>query len=81
MLTLAALVISLHFGRTLAGNVYRACPAFFASRANIAQAIGKTKVVPKIQEDGSVKNYEVADEDAITRRERCRFFAHLLLAS
>lgn len=81
MLTLTCVILSLHFGRVLAGNLYRAAPAFVMSREQLAQMLGKTKTVPQIQEDGSVEDTVVPNPDAITRFERCRFYAHCLLAN
>lgn len=85
MLTLACIILSLHFGRVLAGNVYRACPAFVMSKEQLAQMLGKSIEGCRtiIQEDGSLREQTFKEWDvaAITKFERCRFFAHCLLAN
>ena len=81
MITLCAVVLSLHFGRVLAGNLYRAAPAFVLPAARLAEMLGKTRRSTQIQEDGSVEDVLLPDEDAITRFERCKFYLHCLLAN
>ncbi len=85
MLTVACIILSLHFGRVLAGNIYRAMPAFVMSREQLAQMLGKVEEGCRmvIQDDGSVieQTYREPDVAAITLFERCRFYAHCLLAN
>lgn len=84
-ITVACIVLSVHFGRTACGQFYRALPAYFAKREALAQMLQKFKddVVTQVVEDGKTieRTERVLDVAAITVVERTKFFLHLLLAS
>jgi len=84
MLTVLAVVLSLHFGRVFLGNVYRACPAFVMSREQLCQILGKTEMTSEaVVEDGKTVEKETVRYrvETIGLGERIRFFAHLMLAN
>lgn len=83
MLTsIAAVVLSAHFGRVLAGNIYRACPAFVLPAEQLCSMLGYFKDgATTVDEAGNQHVSTVPDTARVTLLERCRFFAHCLLAN
>ncbi len=87
LLSICLVIMSLHFARVLAGNLYRALPAFLTSKAQLAQMLGKTTVmkVPAKNAAGEAtgewEEETVSNPEAITVLERVKFYGHILLAS
>lgn len=82
MLTLTCIILSLHFARVFAGNVYRACPAFVLPAEQLCSMLGYMKEGETTVDGAGNKHIAtVADTDRITLLERLRFFGHCLLAN
>ena len=81
LLSICAVILSLHFGRVLAGNLYRASPAFVLPAADLARTLGYFTTVEDKNDDGSITEKQVEDVSRVTKFERLRFYCHILLAN
>lgn len=82
LLSICEVILSLHFGRIFLTNVYRGSVAFMASREQLCQILSKSKAGPTtVDEEGNTHESVVADVDAITALERCKFFLHIMLSA
>lgn len=81
IVSICAAILSLHFARVFAGNIYRALPAYVLPPEALARTLGYFNVVTEDNADGSKTERQIEDVARITKFERTRFFLHCLLAS